>query len=351
MPVPAESPAWIEAVTWGGIVLCLLHSAMFSGLNLALFSLPRLHLEIEAEQGNADAAKVMTLRKDANLLLTTILWGNVAVNTLLTLLMDSVLAGMAAFFVSTFGITFIGEIIPQAYFSRHALRMGARLAPVIGFYRRLLWPVAFPSAKLLDSWLGPDGMHYVHEEHLKAVIEKHMQADEADLDHREGKGALNFWSLDDLPISEEGEQVDLDSVIALPARLDLPIIPDFECRGDDPFVMAVAKSDHKWVILTDQAEVPRLVLDADAFLRAVLSEGAAFDAYKFCHRPILTEDTSLPIGRLLRRLRVEQEHEEDDVIDRDIVLLWGEQRRIVTGADLLGRLLRGIATNDEPAKS
>ncbi len=341
-----EASAWIEVATWGGIALCLLHSAMFSGLNLALFSLPRLQLEIEAEHGSADAAKVMTLRQDANLLLTTILWGNVAVNTLLTLLMDSALAGMAAFFVSTFGITFIGEIIPQAYFSRHALRMGARLAPVIGFYRRLLWPVAFPSAKLLDSWLGPDGMHYVREEHLKAIIEKHMHAEEADLDHREGKGALNFLSLDDLAIREEGEPVDPASVIPLPVRLDLPIIPEFENRGDDPFVAAVAKSDRKWVILTDPADSPRLVLDADAFLRAVLSDGPGFDPYTFCHRPILTEDASLPIGKLLRRLRVDKEHDEDDVIDRDIVLLWGEQRRVVTGADLLGRLLRGISAND-----
>jgi hypothetical protein len=34
---------------------------------------------------------------------------------------------------------------------------------------------------------------------------------------------------------------------------------------------------------------------------------------------------------------------EDDVIDDDLILVWGGQRRIITGADLLGRLLRGIA--------
>lgn len=34
----------------------------------------------------------------------------------------------------------------------------------------------------------------------------------------------------------------------------------------------------------------------------------------------------------------------DDVIDEDLVLVWEcEVRRIITGADLLGRLLRGIA--------
>ncbi|MED5289226.1 MAG: Mg2+ and Co2+ transporter CorB, partial [SAR324 cluster bacterium] len=43
------------------------------------------------------------------------------------------------------------------------------------------------------------------------------------------------------------------------------------------------------------------------------------------------------------KLRVHPEHAEDDVIDNDLILCWAEERRIITGADLLGRLLRGIA--------
>ena len=34
------------------------------------------------------------------------------------------------------------------------------------------------------------------------------------------------------------------------------------------------------------------------------------------------------------------------MIDRDLILFWGQERRIITGADLLGRLLRGIARPD-----
>jgi hypothetical protein len=43
-------------------------------------------------------------------------------------------------------------------------------------------------------------------------------------------------------------------------------------------------------------------------------------------------------------MKVVPERPGDDVIDNDIIVVWGEQRRIITGADLLGRLLRGIAT-------
>ena len=42
--------------------------------------------------------------------------------------------------------------------------------------------------------------------------------------------------------------------------------------------------------------------------------------------------------------KVVPERPDDDVIDNDLILVWGSQRRIITGADLLGRLLRGIAT-------
>lgn len=108
---------------WLGIALCLSQSAMLSGLNLAVFRLSRLQLETQAEAGDADAQAVLALRRDANFTLATVLWGNVAVNVLLTLLADSVLAGVAAFLFSTVVITLLAEISPQAYFSQHALRL------------------------------------------------------------------------------------------------------------------------------------------------------------------------------------------------------------------------------------
>ncbi len=123
-----------EPLTWLGIVVCLSQSAMFSGMNLAMFSLSRMRLAVAAEAGDRHARRVMALRRNANFTLTTILWGNVAINVLLTLLAESVLAGVAAFLFSTVVITVVAEIIPQAYFSRHALRVASALAPVLRFY-------------------------------------------------------------------------------------------------------------------------------------------------------------------------------------------------------------------------
>ena len=89
----------MSLLTWIGIFFCISQSAMFSGMNLALFSISRLRLEVEADLGNRDASKVLNMRKDSNFLLATVLWGNVGINVLLTLLSNSVLAGVSAFFI------------------------------------------------------------------------------------------------------------------------------------------------------------------------------------------------------------------------------------------------------------
>ncbi len=55
------------------------------------------------------------------------------------------------------------------------------------------------------------------------------------------------------------------------------------------------------------------------------------------------------LGDVIGRMTVSPERPDDDVIDNDLILVWGAQRRIITGADLLGRLLRGIVTLDAAA--
>ena len=121
-------------------------------------------LQIEADGGNRAAVRVLHVRKSANPVLATVLWGNDINNVLLTLLSNSVLTGFGAFVFSAVAITLLGEIFPQAYFSRNALAMAARFLPFLNFYRVLLYPVAKPTALLLDGWLGAEGITYLHEQ-------------------------------------------------------------------------------------------------------------------------------------------------------------------------------------------
>ena len=336
-----------ELLVWIGILFCISQSAMFSGLNLAFFSLSRLRLEVEVGQQNAPARTILSLREDSNFLLTTLLWGNVGINVLLTLLSDSVMAGVLAFAFSTIFITMFGEILPQAYFSRNAMRMGSMLAPVLKFYQFVLFPIAKPCALLLDAWLGKEGVNYFRETDLKSVIEKHIEAEEAEVDRLEGVGAVNFLTIDDIKVNQEGELIDKLSVLALPTKVDLPILPEIQRTIDDPFLQKVNASGHKWVVLTSLEGEPLLVVDADGLLRcAVFELSKPFDPYDYCFRPLVIKDEATNLGEVILHLKSNEslDVDHDGDIELDAVLVWTDTPRIITGADILGRLLKGTNT-------
>jgi CBS domain containing-hemolysin-like protein len=333
-----------ELFIWLGILFCLAQSAMFSGLNLAFFSFTRLRLEIEAESASSKAAgKVLEMRKDSNFLLTTILWGNVGINVLLTLLSDSVMAGIASFMFSTVLITLFGEIVPQAYFSRNSLKMASLLAPVLKIYQIILYPVAKPSALLLDVWLGKEFIQYFHEKNIKLFIEKHIEGEESEIDHIEGTGAINFLLLDDRLIEDEGEVINPESIIRLPFELGKAVFPDFKNEPTDAFIELINKSGEKWIIFTNRLDEPVLVLDADGFIRATLFCADCGSIEDFCHTPLVISDGTKDLGEVLKKMRGEMDKLNDKPIEKDIVLYWTPSiKKIVTGADIFGSLLKGI---------
>ncbi|MEJ2432396.1 MAG: hypothetical protein P8Y53_04225 [Pseudolabrys sp.] len=175
-------------------------------------------------------------------------------------------------------------------------------------------------------------------------MSKHVEA-ETDVGRLEAIGALNFLDLDDVAVGEEGEPVDPRSIIALPTRNGRPVVPKFKCAPGDPFLRQLDASGKKWVIFIDEAGNPHMVLNAHHFLRdALFDQVSATEAY--WHRPIVVTAMETRLGDVIGRMRVKPEHPGDDVIDHDLILVWGEQKRIITGADLLGRLLRGIALRE-----
>jgi len=96
--------------------------------------------------------------------------------------------------------------------------------------------------------------------------------------------------------------------------------------------------------LTDEKGEPKLTLDSDGFLRSALFEKDVFNPMEFCHRPIIVHDKEVTLGEAILKLKVQPEKLGDDVIDKDTILFWSDKKRIITGADILGRLLRGIVS-------
>jgi hypothetical protein len=336
-----------DVLIWLGIALCLSQSALFSGLNLAVFSVGRLRLEAEAASGNDDALKVLGLRDHPNDILATILWGNVGINVLLTLLSNSILAGVAAFLFSTFVITILGEIAPQAYFSRHSVRLAAFFSPLLRTYRAVLFPVVKPSAMVLDAWLGKEATSYFREEEIKELLRRHMLDDKTEVGRVEAIGALNFLTIDDLPVEQEGVPLDPNSILQLPLRNGIPEFPHFPKSPDDPFLRQVDASNKAWVVITEEHGEPHFIMDADGFLRHALFSDRPTDPYAYCHRPLIIRNRAEPLGNILAQLRFDTATPGDHIITHDTILLWTDQPRLITGSDLLGRLLRGIVRRAE----
>ena len=228
--------------------------------------------------------------------------------------------------------------------------MAARFSPLLRIYEVGLYPITKPTAIILNWWLGPEGISFLRERDFRALITRHAGAAGADVSHLEALGALNFLDLDDILVADEGELVDPPSIIALPIANERPVLPKFARSPDDPFLRRLNASGKKWVIIVDASDRPTFVLDAHHFLRDVLFSTTSVDPEVYWHRPIIITDMRTPLGSVIGRMKVKAEHPEDDVIDNDLILVWGQQKRIITGADLLGRLLRGIVTQDANQK-
>ena len=208
----------------------------------------------------------------------------------------------------------------------------------MNFYRAVLYPLTKPTAMLLDWWLGG------RRHHLSARA-RHSFADRSQRRQRrryrqlEAIGARNFLDLDDVPVTEEGELVDAESIISMPQANNRCVLPDFDRSPDDPFLRKIDASGKKWVIVTDLNGEPVFVLDSHQFLRDALFDQLETNPNNYWHRPIVVRDMKTKLGDVIGHMKVVPERPDDDVIDNDLILVWGEQKRIITGADLLGRLL------------
>jgi len=199
----------------------------------------------------------------------------------------------------------------------------------------------------LDAWLGKEEVKYFTENEILVLLRQHARSNNTDVSHIESVGAANFLALDDILVKDEGEVLNPRSIIALPTNdQGLPIFPKFKRNPNDKFLQKVNASGEKWVVITDELKKPLYVLNADQFLRDALDEENAKSIYAYCHRPIIVKRGKMNLGEVLLSFKVSPENLEDDVVDKDIIIYWGKkQKRIITGADFLGRLLRGIVPN------
>ena len=182
-------------MTYVIVLILITFSALFSGLTLGFFSLNKDDLERKAELGDKRAKKIFSVRKNGNLLLCTLLVGNVAINSALSIFLGSIITGVAAAFIATGLIVLFGEIMPQAFFARHALKFGSKFVWLAKIFIIMLFPVCWPVAKILDKMLGNEIPTIYSKKELVKLIERHEDLPQSDIDADEEKilkGGLSF---------------------------------------------------------------------------------------------------------------------------------------------------------------
>ncbi|HUD11252.1 MAG TPA: CNNM domain-containing protein [Candidatus Saccharimonadia bacterium] len=171
-------------------LLCL--SALFSGLTLGLMSLGPHELKRKSDLGDLRAKKIYAIRRRGNLLLVTLLVGNVASISSVSIALNSIAPGIVAGILTTVLVTVFGEIAPQAIFSRFAMEIGARTAWLVRIIMILLYPVAAPLAWVLDKSLGDELPTIYSRKELVGILQDHggniLKSDE----ERIARGALTF---------------------------------------------------------------------------------------------------------------------------------------------------------------
>lgn len=141
------------------------------------------------------AKKIYPLRAKGNLLLCSILLGNVLVNTVSTLILGNYLDGLFAAIGSTMFIVIFGEIIPQAVCSRYGLQVGAITRYVMYGIMGAVFVIAYPMSKILNLVLGKEIRTVYTRDKIREVMRR--AKDGKEMEENQFKlisGALDFKS-------------------------------------------------------------------------------------------------------------------------------------------------------------
>ena len=162
------------------IAICLVFSGLFSGAEIAFFSLPESRLETMKEEGRRAAKLALSLRQNPQRLLSTILIGNNVVNLTAAALISMVALehfGSEAVAIATGALTvfvlIFGEIVPKTLCAKYAPSAVQFFAYMIFWAEKLFAPALFLLEPLILKLTGGRGLAvpFVTKEELKIMIE------------------------------------------------------------------------------------------------------------------------------------------------------------------------------------
>lgn len=177
------------------VILLMVAAAICSGLNIAIMSIDLSSLERSAKLGDKRAMLVLPLRRNVHLTLASILLANVAAAAALPLVLNNTFSGIIAGAITTLLLVTFGEIFPQAFFARHALKLCATFSLPMRVMIIATYPISKPLQLLLDKLVGRHGIQLHTRNELGIIFSEHLLSDTSELDDDEVeimRGALQL---------------------------------------------------------------------------------------------------------------------------------------------------------------
>jgi metal transporter CNNM len=139
-------------------------------LGIDSFELKRLET-LGTPEDKENVKKILRVKSDHHLLITTLLLGNAMCFETLPIFMDSLMPSWMAILLSTSVILIFGEVLPQALCTgQYQIRIAVALAPVVLGFMYLFYPIGYPIARALDYFLGhAQGIEF-NKDYLKTTL-------------------------------------------------------------------------------------------------------------------------------------------------------------------------------------
>ncbi|GAA5815252.1 cell agglutination protein Mam3 [Mucor flavus] len=185
-PITYQSSTFYERIV--AVTVLVLLGGVFAGLTIGLMGLDQTNLYVMVESGTTaekeNAKKVLALLdRGKHWVLVTLLLSNVIINETLPIILHSVLGGgWQAVVTSTALIVIFGEVIPQSICVRHGLAIGAKTAWMVLILMYVMYPIAYPTALLLDFFLGESHGTVYKKAGLKSLVSLHQAVHASDVD-------------------------------------------------------------------------------------------------------------------------------------------------------------------------
>lgn len=170
------------------IMILVLTGGAFAGLTLGLMGMDETNLHVLIQSGTESEKKyakqvLKLLSRGKHWVLVTLLLSNVIVNETLPIILDGVLGGgWKAVVISTALIVIFGEVIPQSICVRYGLAIGAKASSMVLALMYIMYPIAYPTALLLDFFLGESHGTIYKKAGLKTLVSLHKSVNPTDVD-------------------------------------------------------------------------------------------------------------------------------------------------------------------------